>query len=571
MKIKLFIFSFLLCFSNLLQAQIQQVPDPTYISTNGWVFRNTALMPNGNTQANAVSPTLVVNPGSATTNVTPDGSIGIAQGQLHFNNIENGSNNYVSAEYNMMGALTNNWVVEFEFTPMQVGEGTATGAFVFSLTDGPGNRFRAGTDTNAGNGKVGVPGQMISVTFGNTIGQTDYYIKPFAKWTDDDQPTQPNDIYWGAVPGNNAQINLDGANTLETTYRIRLERLNTVDYRLTVWRLNETEPIGERCFFLNHNLTNLSYIQHSNVTAASGLRFLTGTLDNLTINDNTLLDDCCIPTQILGPTTACESATPVTYEVAGGGADLTYVWSFPSGRPNRWTDNGHFITIDDWSNWAGTNGNLIQVDIFCGCSDEPIATLSIAVNVLVELDADFLFDFTDNNNGTFFPDMQSIATTIGQHTWQIFESPDNSNDNCDVIGSELDNATGTSPVFTTPLNYVHPTNGTINYVAIHTVSHAGGLCPSVHCEKFSNTGRPSGGSIEKTVSPNPSTGLINIDYQGENYENVQIRVIDILGRKILQQNITNQDTQISIKEKGIFIVEIWNGETLESTERVLIE
>jgi hypothetical protein len=162
---------------------------------------------------------------------------------------------------------------------------------------------------------------------------------------------------------------------------------------------------------------------------------------------------------------------------------------------------------------------------------------------------------------------------MGNHTWQVFESP-NSSSNCTTTGPELDNATGTNPpIFNNTLNgTTNAYSYSTDYVIIHTVSHNNGLCATTKCRKsfkgdFTGGG---GGKNDKIISPNPSTGLINIDYKEAINENTQYIIKDALGKRVMQGSIKNQTTEIEIKENGIFLIEIWKGETMESVERVII-
>jgi hypothetical protein len=84
----------------------------------------------------------------------------------------------------------------------------------------------------------------------------------------------------------------------------------------------------------------------------------------------------------------------------------------------------------------------------------------------------------------------------------------------------------------------------------------------------------TGNSSKKLIDiyPNPAQDFININFTGLE-GNATVRVFDIYGKQVLQQqtNKTNSQLGISGLSKGIYMVKVLQGETVVSSKKIVKE
>jgi hypothetical protein len=101
--------------------------------------------------------------------------------------------------------------------------------------------------------------------------------------------------------------------------------------------------------------------------------------------------------------------------------------------------------------------------------------------------------------------------------------------------------------------------------------------------KFTTVGTKSGLATEVdeslsikenhvVVYPNPSSGLLNIDFVGDDISKGLVQIYDFSGRKVHAEIIANKKTSLSLNHlaKGIYIVNI-SSETINYKEKIVIE
>ena len=84
------------------------------------------------------------------------------------------------------------------------------------------------------------------------------------------------------------------------------------------------------------------------------------------------------------------------------------------------------------------------------------------------------------------------------------------------------------------------------------------------------TGLSSYDKIEMSITPNPSTGLFQLQFSNQDY--YQVYVYDITGHLLNNTTLSNNNNQLNIShlENGIYIIKATNGNT-EMTQRIVIE
>lgn len=84
------------------------------------------------------------------------------------------------------------------------------------------------------------------------------------------------------------------------------------------------------------------------------------------------------------------------------------------------------------------------------------------------------------------------------------------------------------------------------------------------------TALPEYSKLEMNIHPNPSTGILNVDFL--NQESYEIFVFDISGHLLFQRSMTNTNNQLDIShlENGVYIINVNNG-SAQAKQRVVIE
>jgi hypothetical protein len=72
------------------------------------------------------------------------------------------------------------------------------------------------------------------------------------------------------------------------------------------------------------------------------------------------------------------------------------------------------------------------------------------------------------------------------------------------------------------------------------------------------------------IHPNPSNGIVNINFNVEGQK--QVKLFNSLGSLILTENSASNNLQLNISNqaKGMYFVEVNNGKTLE-VQKLIIE
>ncbi|MEX2483794.1 MAG: T9SS type A sorting domain-containing protein [Brumimicrobium sp.] len=72
------------------------------------------------------------------------------------------------------------------------------------------------------------------------------------------------------------------------------------------------------------------------------------------------------------------------------------------------------------------------------------------------------------------------------------------------------------------------------------------------------------------VYPNPANETLNLKLPN-NIDNAEVSIVDVMGRTVLDQSIVNDYTQINVShlEKGMYVVNIKNGDSVESKNIVI--
>lgn len=556
-------FPFLLLLTFLFNSVSQAQTFPDYQTDAGWVFRSS----NASTAAAWQNPAIISNPFGTANSISVDNT----NDGLIFNTVTDGDH-YEGAEYSLGASMCNEWVTDFDFAPTAAGQHSSNqdaGHILFMYTDGPSNTFRYNSQPWGSNGSgvtTTYPDNDIIGVFFNNKNATNFHVSPFIK-DNNNGPTWSQDVI---DLGLQAQV-------IGSKFRIRIERLDAVLGRLTAWKYDGNSKIfiDQVCFDIPPTVMNLNHIQHTNGIHASRHRMLSAKLDNFEFQNCYTIDDCCMPTQISGPTAICdtdERGVSWDYTVLGGGENMTYEWNLANSVRFTGQDENS-ITVTDWGNTLGPIMQIIEVDIYCGCRF--IGTLTMNVLVRPELDASFGINAL--NAGGDPDDIYDISISIinnpngSLHNWTLHGGQD-----CEGVPSGL--APGTPTTSNSNANFMFSglDEGT-TYSVSHTITYADGQCPATYCT-YAAGGEFTGGgddsryskSNNTTIYPNPSTGVININYEIADYSNAKIIVKDAIGKTVMEQNISNQNTELSIPTNGVFLVEIWDGEILESVEKVII-
>lgn len=348
--------------------------------------------------------------------------ITINGGTLNFNNSPDGLN--ITRAFRKIGNnLCNSWVADIIFTPTQVKNATrSAGHIIFVATAG--NQAPLRIPTYNGQNMNFTNQDAIGVFFRSNPNRWNLEIIPFLK--DDNQ--------W--LTSNCNPINLDGQQTINTTYQIRLERIDLNNGRLTVRRQSNGQIVGQCCFNIPPTIQNLNFIQHANATGGDLTRSISGNVDSLCIRNCFTIDNCCNPNQIIGDNLICPATEiPRTYSVLND-PSATYNWIVPSGI--TFTGQGtNSITVTNWGNV--TENIQIQVIIECACQRD---TLSMNVLIMEDLTPYTQFNHSATTNGSIITNLTFTSTpapTGAVHWWNIYEA-----DNCNPSDFSIlnENTTG---------------------------------------------------------------------------------------------------------------------------------
>ena len=76
---------------------------------------------------------------------------------------------------------------------------------------------------------------------------------------------------------------------------------------------------------------------------------------------------------------------------------------------------------------------------------------------------------------------------------------------------------------------------------------------------------------EITVYPNPTANIVRVNFKNEKNSNINIKVFDLLGKVIKDESLTNNNFEINLSNQktGVFILQIWDKETLIATKKLM--
>lgn len=278
---KTFLIILLICFSAIhFFAQTSCTLFEDYNTSVGWVYEDTDA-----TGATVTTP-----------------RISIAGSSLNFINSIDGLS--VTRLYKPLGfTLCNNWVAEFKFTPSSINTThfRSTGHHLFTVTGGPLASLYSAPPLAFTNQDA------LGITFVSLTSTYDLNIIPLVK-----DGTNRTIVA-------SCNIALDGAATIGQTYFIRMERLNSTQCRISVFRNSTMQLVGTCCFNIPSSIQNLTHLQHSNFTGGQVTRTLSGSLDSLCIKNCYSLNNV----DLGNDTTICGGS----YILDAGNPGSTYLWN----------------------------------------------------------------------------------------------------------------------------------------------------------------------------------------------------------------------------------------------------
>ncbi|CAM1362863.1 T9SS type A sorting domain-containing protein [Tenacibaculum xiamenense] len=501
-------------------------------------------------------------------------TISIANGTFNYEETPDAWN--VIRAYRPLGyTLCNSWQTEFIFNPTSVNnDPLSAGHIIFSATAGslaPMRVVNQNTDT-----LVWTDQDAIGVVFRSNGTEFDLEMLPFIK----------NGTDW-ITP--NCAISLDGNQTItpEVSYRVRLERISRERGRLTVFRVvpeGEDERIGECCFDIPPGVEGLSVIQHANATGGNHTRIISGTIDDLCIQNCFRRENCCIDQEIIGNTLICASSgnefVSDTFSVTNS-PDASYTWNVPSGILFR-GQGTNSITV---TNWAGHFGPItISVDITCGCET---TTRTIEVNLLADLSLFASFDLMASSSGNTVNYVKGTPRHLNGptnviHWWNIFEAENSIQNDATILNEQ--NGTPVAlrnPVTTAIAEFETPdiVGGMQDllvgtpYVVVHRVNYEGEPCEWVEYRyKFMLNPVPGNSNEAEliilsedntvigefntgfTLYPNPSTNYIQLKLLGSEKAEL-ITVYNTNGNK---EEVVIKDNRVDISglKRGVYLVKM---------------
>ena len=177
------------------------------------------------------------------------------------------------------------------------------------------------------------------------------------------------------------------------------------------------------------------------------------------------------------------------------------------------------------------------------------------------------YDFRGNSNPTF---IDSSGTTIlysGSHNGHLYKF-------ANIDG----NLTGK---FTRDSTYLNIWEGISSYVSVKDVTNDGMLdmlignySGGISFYKGDTAAAPNTVSVDASkelfneinLYPNPTNDLITISFNSENIINTELQVIDLLGKNLFNQSLTNSKTTISLKDypQGIYLIRIINNRGIKT-------
>jgi hypothetical protein len=490
------------------------------------------------------------------------------------------------------GALCNSWVSEFYFKPTWINDyhpvGSSTppptvGQFIFIASEGGDNPYR--THPKGAPEHIYENADMLGVLFTNpatmnfpndvALGQAlakKLLIVPFAKDGFDVESYIREGLY--IELGNDANLTANRNQVIGTTFKITFERLDELNGRLTVFNTVENKIEGTLCFPIPKGIRNLNHVQFMNSPGSSRTRQLFGYVASMTIQNCFKLEDCCFPTSIVTDDYICvPDEVPTTFS-ANLSPDINFEWVTSEREAITGINDDNSLVVYDWNLGKPHDGGVVEVSLktSCGCITKEIST-----SVEISPDLSYYNDFALNASTVYINGVQKVRLSIPylipsppaflaiDHTWELYEATLNLSGNLVPVGGPIQTLTGDPNVVFADADHDK------DYIVIHKAS-AGGCSEfiSQNERQYNYFGRPNG-SVEAKLYPNPSSGIVNIEYLGEEFTNSRLIVKNILGQEILNKSIKENLTSIELRDAGIYTVETWEGDKMVSTQKVIIE
>ena len=93
------------------------------------------------------------------------------------------------------------------------------------------------------------------------------------------------------------------------------------------------------------------------------------------------------------------------------------------------------------------------------------------------------------------------------------------------------------------------------------------MSTELHCDGFVAVGEDATGSVAFCVTPNPTSGVINLNLGKGQW---QIQVFDIMGRKVMEQQCEGQSSlDLGQQQTGLYLLKARN-ETQEYSAKIIV-
>ena len=262
---------------------------------------------------------------------------------------------------------------------------------------------------------------------------------------------------------------------------------------------------------------NISYLGSGTTYSVSGLDpgtytftvtnsagFTSPSSGNVFINTRPLTPDQ--PGPITGSTTVCPGSS-IAYKIYSVTGATSYIWTLPSG----WTGSSTSITINAV---AGTNGGTVSVASKNSCGNSTSSTLNVMMASKPSVTTSGIHDASSSTaiGGGNVTSDGGVSLFERGICWSTTANPTISN-------SRSSNGTSTGPFESTLTDL---TNGATYHIRAYATNCAG-TGYGLDIEYYHNsTGIEINQTAEISAFPNPVSGMLNIEYNDENFKSIDI-------------------------------------------------
>jgi len=289
---------------------------------------------------------------------------------------------------------------------------------------------------------------------------------------------------------------------------------------------------------------------------------------------------------VIAPTATDDCAgtvtgTPdVTFPITTQGTTVV-TWSFDDGNGNISTETQNVILTDAAAPVADSVSLLDEVGCISVTPVAPTATDNCLGTVTGTPDVTFpvttagttlvTWTFDDGNGNTSTQTQNVIVNTVDNGVTQTgttltadaagatYQWIDCSNNN--AIAGE------TNAAFT-------PTDLVGDYAVVVTEN---GCTDTSACITIDYTGLTELNSFDVSIYPNPSNGIFNVEFNGLNEGELEMRIMDLQGRIVLTERFNAlegnhiQEVNISESETGVYIIEVSGENGVIFSKRIIKE